>query len=412
MIRGRHIICVASNWDDHPTSKHHVMRRLAAANDVLWVNYHASRRPRLTRTDLRLAWRRLGHAVRPAGRVMPRLQVLSPLLIPWPASTAARAINTWLLRRHIAAALRRQPPRPIQLWLFTPDVPELIAALPAERVVYYCVDDFAGFAGFDAALIEKLEALTVAQSDLVITTSGTLFERHRPRHSRVHLVPHGVDYEHFAAAVDLPREAVPPDVRGLPRPVFGYMGMISEYVDLELLAAAARARPAWSFVLLGDARRDVGVVAGLPNVHLLGGRPYEELPAYCRGFDVGLIPFEMNRLVRAVNPIKLREYLAAGLPVVSAPMAAVRDYAPDVHTADTLPTFLSACETAWRQAAAGDRRARQERVRGESWAARVEWLSHLVEHLPPTPTEAGAEAAAAICGAGHALPSVQQGVIL
>lgn len=394
MIRGRHIICVASNWHDHPTSKHHIMRRLAAANDVLWVNYHASRRPRLTRTDLRLAWRRLGHAVRPAGHVAPHLQVLSPLLVPLPGCPVARTVNTWLLRRRIAAALRRLPPRPIQLWLFTPDVPELIAALPAERVVYYCVDDFAGFAGFDATLIERLEEGTVARSDLVITTSATLFERHRPRHGRVHLVPHGVDFEHFAAAAELPRAAVPADVRALPRPVLGYMGMISEYVDLELLAAAARARSDWSFVLLGDARREVGVVAGLPNVHLLGGRPYEQLPAYCRGFDVGLIPFEMNRLVRAVNPIKLREYLAAGLPVVSAPMAAVRPYAPDVQIADTLPTFLAACETALRRAATGDRRRRQDRVRGESWAARVEWLSHLVEHLPPTAAEASADASA------------------
>jgi len=396
MITGRNIVCIASNWHDHPTSKHHVMRALAAQNDVVWVNYHASRRPRLTAGDSRVIMRRLRQVWAGAQRVAPHIEAVSPLLVPWPESSLARWANAHLLAWQIRAALQRLPRRPVQLWLFTPDAPEVIRLLAPERVVYYCVDEFAAFAGFNTALIERLEQRTLAAADLVLATSQPLHERLRGQHPRVHFVPHGVDYAHFAAAAELAAEARPDDVRDLPGPVLGYFGLISDYVDLELLAAAARRRPAWSFVLLGDVRCDTGVCTGLPNVHLLGARPYAELPRYCRAFDVGLIPFRMNRLVRAVNPIKLREYLAAGLPVVSSPMPEVLRYAPAVQTAETCDEFIAATERALELGRQSPRAARQALVASESWAARVAQLAALVNgesapdaDLPPIAAPAG-----------------------
>ncbi len=378
MIRDRNIVCIASSWFDHPTSKHHVMRRLAEHNNVLWVNFHASRRPQLTRSDTELVIRRLARAWRGVQRVAPRLDVLSPLVIPMPESPLARFVNAQTVARQIRTALRRLPARPTQLWLFTPDLPELIDRLPTECVVYYCVDDFAAFGGFNTALMERLEARTIAGSDVIVATSTRLYEGRRERHPNVHLVPHGVDYEHFAQVATLAADAVPDDLKRIPRPILGYMGLVSDWLDLDLIRRAARTRPDWSFVLIGDVRCDVEAIAHLPNVHRLGGRPYELLPAYCRGFDVGLIPFRMNRLVRAVNPIKLREYLAAGLPVVSAPIAEVLPYAPAVLTAESPGEFLGACHAALRMAADGNAAARQALVRRESWRQRVERLSEIV----------------------------------
>jgi len=378
MICDRNIVCLASSWFDHPTSKHHIMRLLSEQNHVLWVNYHASRRPQLCRRDARLSWRRLTRTWRGIQRVHPQLDVLSPLLIPFPESAVARWVNTRTLDRLIRGALRRRPKRPLQLWLFTPDAPELIDHLPAECVVYYCVDDFAAFDGFNATLMEQLEARTLARSDVVITASTRLYDEHQGRHANVHLVPHGVDYEHFAIVPDLPEAAIPPVLRHIRRPVFGYMGLVSEWLDLELIRRMAQARPEWSFVFLGDVRRDVGAVARLPNVHLLGGCAYERLPAYCRGFDVGLIPFQMNRLVRAVNPIKLREYLAAGLPVVSTAITEVLRYAPAVHTARTFEEFLAACQRALEANDMDSTRRRQALVRKESWRDRLDELSAIV----------------------------------
>jgi glycosyltransferase involved in cell wall biosynthesis len=387
VIRGRNIVCLASNWREHPTSKHHVMRQLAQHNHVLWVNFHASRRPQMTRRDARLALRRLRQAWTGAQHVEPQIDVLSPPLIPLPESRLARWLNSRMVSRQVRRALRRLPVRPLQVWLFAPDVPELIRQLPAERVVYYCVDDFAAFSGYNTALIEDLERRTVAASDIVLATSAELLGRHTPRHACVHLVPHGVDFDHFATACTLNRAAVPSDLKAIRRPIFGYMGVTADYVDLPLLAQAARTRPDWSWVLLGDVRCSTSPIAGLRNVHVLGGRPYEALPAYCRGFDVGLIPFRMNRLTRAVNPIKLREYLAAGLPVVSTPLDAVKPYTPAVQLAEGATGFLAACQRALAMGTDGGQTERQDLVRAESWRFRVEHISRLVQTLPPSGSE-------------------------
>jgi glycosyltransferase involved in cell wall biosynthesis len=379
VIRDRNIVCVASNWFEHPTSKHHVMRILSECNHILWVNYHASRRPRLNRSDSRMIVRRLRQTWAGVRRVEPAIDVLSPLLLPLPESPAARRFNAWLMRRQIKSALRRLPKRPTQLWLFTPDAPELIDPHDFERVVYYCVDDFAAFSGFNARLITELEGRTVVAANVVIASSQPLYEQRRRQHPNTHLVPHGVDFEHFASASQVPGDQVPGDLRAIPKPVLGYFGLISDYVDLDLIAAAARRKPDWSFVLIGSRRCAAEVLDGLGNVHLLGGKPYDELPRYARGFDVGLIPFRMNQLTQAVNPIKLREYLAAGLPVVSAPMPDVLRYRPAVQTAETVGEFISACSRALAAAGEGDAAARRELVRNESWRARVEQLSRIVK---------------------------------
>ena len=378
MIRDRNIVCVASNWNAHPTGKHHIMRLLAEQNHILWINYHASRRPKLNRGDSRMIVRRLREVCAGARRVQPTIDVLSPLVLPLPESPTARYVNTRLMVRQIRSALRQLPRRPTQLWLFTPDVPELIDLLDAERVVYYCVDDFAAFSGFNAELITRLERQTCAAADVVFATSQTLYEQRSRQSSNTHLVPHGVDLDHFASAEDIRPDQLPDDVRNIPTPVFGYFGLISDYVDLDLIAAAARHQPDWSFVLIGSLRCDPSTLDVLDNVYLLGNKPYEEMPGYCRVFDVGLIPFRMNRLTRAVNPIKLREYLAAGLPVVSSPMPEVLRYSPAVRTAETLDEFIAACTAALAASQDGNAAERRALVRAESWQARVEQLSEII----------------------------------
>jgi len=387
LIQDRNIVCIASSWDEHPTSKHHVMRILSERNNVLWVNYHASRRPKLNRSDSLMIVRRLRQAFRGSRRVAPTIEVLSPLLLPMPESLAARFLNARLLARQINAALRRLPKRPTQLWLFTPDAPELINLLDTERVVYYCVDEFAAFSGFNVDLITRLEEKTCAAADVVIATSQPLYERLAENYHNTHLVLHGVDLDHFASSEQVPIGQIPDEVRDLTRPVFGYVGLINDYVDLDLIAAVARRQPAWSFVLIGSVRCDADVVSGLQDVHLLGGRPYEDLPRYCRAFDVGLIPFRMNRLTHAVNPIKLREYLAAGLPVISSPMPEVLRYRPAVHTAETVDQFIAVAAAALADGRDRNPASRRAMVRDEGWRARVAQLSEIVSAERATPTE-------------------------
>jgi glycosyltransferase involved in cell wall biosynthesis len=164
---------------------------------------------------------------------------------------------------------------------------------------------------------------------------------------------------------------VPDDLRALPRPVIGFFGLLADWVDLDLVRAIAMARPDWSFALVGKHATGVGAVRGLPNVHLLGQKPYALLPAYCRGFDVGMIPFRSNALTLRANPLKLREYLAAGLPVVSTSLPEVARYHALVHLAEGTDGFTRAITAALGERSPALDRMRAAAIATESWEARV-----------------------------------------
>jgi hypothetical protein len=189
------------------------------------------------------------------------------------------------------------------------------------------------------------------------------------------LVTHGVDYEHFSRAVreDLP---CPPDIADIPHPRLGFFGLIRDWVDLDLLAEVARKRPDWHIVMIGDADStvDLAPYRALPNMHFLGRRPYADLPAYCKAFDVGLIPFKINELTKAVNPIKLREYLAAGLPVVSTPLPEVRLCDALVSLADDPATLVASTAACLREGGPESRFRRSDSVRTETWPQKVSWI--------------------------------------
>src|SRR5205807_6349958 len=153
-------------------------------------------------------------------------------------------------------------------------------------------------------------------ADVVICSSEKLRLDKARANPNSHLVQHGVDIEHFAKAFD-PKTTVPDEMKGLPGPVIGFWGLIADWVDLRLVRHVADAFSGGSVVLLGSSTTDMSALDGARNVHFLGRRPYADLPRYAKAFDVALMPFKVNELTLAANPLKVREYLAAGLPVVS-----------------------------------------------------------------------------------------------
>ena len=379
MIQGRTILCFASGYDAPPTSKHHVMHLLAERNTVLWVNYHASRTPTASSSDLAYMVKKLRQVFGGIKNPQQNLYVLTPLVVPLPSRPWARRLNRLLLIRQVRAALRRVGRGPVQIWSFTPDISYVLGHFGEEKVVYYCVDDHASFSGYDKEQVIRDEADLCRRADLVVTTSTALQKAKAPLNPNTILVTHGVDYEHFSKALrdDLP---LPDDMKEIPHPILGFFGLIRDWVDLDLQAEVARLRPDWHIVLIGDSTLDLGPYRNIPNIHFLGRRPYEQLPAYCKAFDVGLIPFKVNDLTKAVNPIKLKEYLAAGLPVVSTPLPEALRFGPLVETADK----PEACEAAIEKALAWPPGARLDRsavMAQETWQAKV----HLVcEHLQAT----------------------------
>jgi UDP-galactopyranose mutase len=217
--------------------------------------------------------------------------------------------------------------------------------LDAAAVVYDCMDELSAFSGAPPVLLERERAL-LARADVVFTGGHSLYEAKRGRHPNVHAFPSSVDVAHFRRArARLPE---PPDQASIPHPRIGHYAVLDERLDIDLVAAIADARPDWQIVLVGPVVKiDPASLPRRPNIHYLGGKRYEELPAYLSGWDAAFMPFALNESTRFISPTKTPEYLAAGKPVVSTPVTdVVRTYGERglVQIADTPAGFVAALE--------------------------------------------------------------------
>jgi glycosyltransferase involved in cell wall biosynthesis len=384
-LEGASIICFAHDWGGDPTSKTHIMRILARKNRVLWVNSIGMRRPAASGRDLRRVLDKLAKGFQPCLEVEPNLYVANPLVVPLPGWGLADRLNAGIL----AGSLRRLCVQhglqdPI-LWSFLPNVGRLLGRLGERLAIYHCVDEYSAFKGVSRETIARMERDLVRRSDLVLTSSEKLCSDRIAINPNTRFVTHGVDVGHFGRALDQGVE-VPADLRDLSHPVIGFFGLLADWVDLDLVRAMALARSRWSFVLVGKQTTGLSAVRGLPNVHLLGQKPYTLLPAYCRGFDVGIIPFRTSDLTLRANPLKLREYLAAGLPVVSTPLPEVARYGPLVHLAEGAPAFIQAIAAALGERSPALDRTRSSAMESESWEARV---AEIERHIARTAVRAG-----------------------
>ena len=317
-------VIIANAWGagaDNPTSKHRIAIELARrGHRVLWVEGAGMRRPSLgSGHDRGRILRKLRQACRGARPVADRLWVVTPLLVPLPSKTGIRKLNGWIYRRVMRRCSRRLSFEQPVLINYVPVLSEAMKAWHGKRVVYHCVDRWDAFDMYDSTLMAEVDRQCCELADVVIATSEDLYERCRSRCASCRLIMHGVDHAHFAAALDAPDRP-----RDLPDgDIVGFFGLLSEWVDQELLVRLAEAVPTANVVLIGTADVDVSALESVPNIHLLGPRPFRELPAYIASFRVGIIPFAVNELTKAVNPIKLREMLAAGCPVVSTALPEV-----------------------------------------------------------------------------------------
>lgn len=372
---GRDIVCFSNDWDGDPLSKTHLMRLAAKENRILWVNSLGNRPPKATRRDLDRILRKLRAAAGGVREVERNIHVLAPLALPVFGTGWAEAANRFLLERQIRSAMNALGMSAPVAWSFLPAAAPVFDRLNARLSVYHCVDEFSAFGDTPSAAIARLERELIARSDLVICSAQRLVESKQRFHPRVELVRHGVDHAHFATSLD-PRLPVSTWVRDLPRPVIGFMGLVAEWVDQELLAALADHYSGGTLVIVGKEDADTSALARRRNVLRLGRRPYSELPSLLKSFDVALLPFRDDELTRASNPLKVREYLAAGLPVVSSPVPEV-EHLGLCRIARGPAEFIAAIDDVMR-AGPGPTKERSESVRGESWVSKWDRISQLV----------------------------------
>jgi UDP-galactopyranose mutase len=237
--------------------------------------------------------------------------------------------------------------QPLIRWYYTPMMLPFSRHIDAAGTVYDCMDELANFRFAPPQLLD-LERELIASADVVFTGGYSLYEAKKNRHPNVHPFPSSVDRAHFAQA--RATDAAPDDQAFLPKPRFGFYGVIDERMDLEMIAALADAHPEWSIVMAGPVVKiDPAELPHRANLHYVGNKKYEELPHYLGGWDVALMPFAINESTRFISPTKTPEYLAGGRPVVSTPITDVIRHYGDlegVFIADGAEAFIRACEQA------------------------------------------------------------------
>lgn len=335
-------------------------------------------------------WRRapLGGAMLPMDHVTvdqaPRWMLRNPRWGWW---------DRWMVRLQSMRWRRFLAPgkgTPLVAYVFHPMFLPYVRCLGADYLVYHAYDRYEHTPGWTAELAAAERSL-LEQADLVLASSEQIAGALHAKVARPVLVlPNGADAAAFARARAGQEE--PPDLRAIPGPRLGWIGSLHPSVDFGLIAALARRHPEWHFVLLGQlvAHREVasqlGVAAckALPNVHFLGARPVEEVPAYVVHMDVNLMAYRVDgeSWVLSGYPLKLHEYLAAGHPVVSADLPSVRPFAGVLSIAHGVDEWEAALAAALAdgggQAAAAERIAVAD---ANSWDSRAQALAGWLQQL-------------------------------
>lgn len=397
VLRGRDIVCVGfADWDTELwTNQHHLMSRLARENRVLFVESLGLRQPQLAGKDVKRIVRRLRRGLAPP-RQSDGLHVLSPLVIPLHRFALVRALNRRLLPFLVRRATRRLGIRRPLLWAYVPQAEALLDALDPSLVVYHCVDDIAAQPGIDGASFRAAEERFAGRADLVLASAPSLAARMRTLNGNVLDAPNVADTALFSRALE--PGPVDPALDALPRPRVVFTGaVVATKLDVPLLVELARARPQWSFALVGpvgvgDPRTDVSALAAEPNVHLLGRRAYDQLPDVLRGADAGVIPYARNELTDGIFPMKVYEYLAAGLPVVATELPSIAAVA-EVKRASDAAGLAALLDDALAHDDPTRRAERSRAAEAHSWDARLAEIAAAVEALDAAPAAADRSAA-------------------
>jgi glycosyltransferase involved in cell wall biosynthesis len=367
----RHLsfIVFSDDWGVHPSSCQHLFRQIARDHAVLWVNTIGMRRPNPSLADLKKVFRKLsrtfrGSATQPSSEgAALRLRVCQPFMLPYSSLSLVRLFNAYSVRRTVRRLAREMGLARPTLVSTVPNACDYAGHLDEGKVVYYCVDDFTQWPGLEHDLVTKMEDELISRSDELVATSRQLYRKLEKVGKPTHLLTHGVDLGLFA------REAIDEHacLANIPKPRAGYFGLFDERSDQGVIAAVASQMPDFSFVFTGPVATEKKALENFPNVFFTGPVPYLELPSLVKGLDALFIPYLVNQFTESISPLKLKEYLMTGKPVIATPMAETMLQEQYLTIARTTREW----EAGLRAALSVDLAARQQPIRkmmaGESW---------------------------------------------
>ncbi|HEV8062479.1 MAG TPA: glycosyltransferase [Gemmataceae bacterium] len=372
------IVIFSDDWGRHPSSCQHLAKRLLQRHRVLWVNTIGMRTPHFNALTLLRGFEKIRQWLRPkpAGteELPVNLEVLNPKMWPWMRSRFDRALNRWLLKRQLVQRLQALEPEAVAVTT-VPIVADLVGILPVRRWLYYCVDDFSQWPGLDQAAMDKLERELVAQVDTCVAVSETLQDRLMSMGATSHLLTHGVDVDFWTTRG---QERSVPAIDDLPKPLIVFWGLKDRRLDVEFVRYLSAKLEHGTIVLAGPENEPDPALKKLPHVCCVPALPYEDLPQLGDRAAVLIMPYGDLPVTRAMQPLKLKEYLATGRPVVARDLPSLHEWADCVDLVSDPEAFA---ETVMRRLQTGippEQRAARGRLANEDWDAKAEqfegWL--------------------------------------
>ncbi|MBD3182580.1 glycosyltransferase [Candidatus Poribacteria bacterium] len=380
MLSGHEILCISTqDWDDLWTRKQRFMtwfarqgnRVIYVEQQMHWLGYAK---------HFKKQWRRIGLWTKGPRKIEDNLYVYTlPILLPfYQMYSGINGLNYWSITRNLQSQIDSLDFKAPILWTYAPYSEKLVGNVGEKLVVYECVDEFSASKGLvKGNVVKEMEESLLKKSDVVIVTAQSLYDSKKDMAREIRLVPNAAEIEHFRKALNenLP---IPEDMAGLKRPIVGFLGSISYWIDIDLIKYIAESRPDWSIVMVGPIRTDVSPVSSMPNVYFTGRKDYKLVPNYLKAFDVCLNPYILDGVAEGCSPLKLYEYLATGKPIVSVDMPEARKFDNVVRIANSREEIIPEIELALQE----DERLVKERIdisEKNSWRERFLLENEIIE---------------------------------
>ncbi|GLR73536.1 glycosyltransferase [Aliivibrio sifiae] len=379
------LIVFGEDWGGLPSSTQHLIKQLSLTRKIIWVNSIGLRQPNWSLHDIKRAWKKLTQPktkkeTESTANDSP-FQVVNLKTIPAPKRRFARWIAKQLIVKQLKPLIKKAELKNPILWTSLPTVADICGSLGESRIIYYCGDDFGALAGVDHDVVLAHEERLVKKSDIILAASPVLCDKF-PK-NKVKYLPHGVDFILFNQPVyrakDLPNDG---------RPIAGFYGSLSKWLDYELLNHVIEVNPDWHFIFIGQNELPYNPLVKRENVHILGPKPHYQLPRYSQHWQVSLLPFVKNEQIRSCNPLKLLEYLATGTPIISTDFPALAPYKSAIHTVNSVNEFNTSLNTIQQNWFKPNKLERHKQIqqqtkliKAHTWQAKAKQLDFWLEAL-------------------------------
>ena len=370
------VLVFSDDWGRHPSSCQHLVRRLAPKHQVVWVNTIGMRRPALDWATLSRGLGKIAQWFGPKKELETKdanPRVLNPRMWPWFSGRVGRKLNRFLLTRQLAPVLRSLD-SPVVAITTVPIVADLADMLAVDRWVYYCVDDFSKWPGLDQGVIDRMEEQLVRRADVLIAVSENLQERLAQWGRTSTLLTHGVDLEHWKPASRGPAASL----AEFERPLVLFWGLIDWRMDLDFLRRLATDMHGGTIVLVGPRSDPRPSMGSIPRVIHIPGVSYDELPRLAEQAAVLVMPYRDGPGTRELQPLKLKEYLATGKPVVVRDLPANRVWADASDLASTPEEFSRLVLQRLAEGLPESQRSARQRLAEETWDDKTRQFEQLV----------------------------------